>query len=148
MNAKCQGGNMQNYYKLMLKCPKCGQELGDEEKLIDGVPAVKFIIHSRGEEGLVWLSALYGSYNNESTLDVPKGEISSFFCPHCRADLISNANCNLCQAPQVDLHLFEGGKVSICSRAGCTKHSIEFEDLNTAINHFFNAFELQNRRPR
>ncbi|NLN84600.1 MAG: hypothetical protein GX135_00665 [Candidatus Cloacimonetes bacterium] len=139
---------MQNYYKLMLKCPKCGQELGDEEKLIDGVPAVKFIIHSRGEEGLVWLSALYGSYNNESTLDVPKGEISSFFCPHCRADLISNTNCNLCQAPQVDLHLFEGGKVSICSRAGCTKHSIEFEDLNTAINHFFNAFELQNRRPR
>lgn len=139
---------MTHYYKLSLKCPKCCKKLGDEEKLIDGVTSVKFNIKSRGQEGQLWLSALYGSYEKECTLDVPKGEISSFFCPHCKAELISNANCNLCQAPLVDLHLFEGGKVSICSRAGCTKHSIEFEDLNTAINHFFNAFELQNRLPK
>lgn len=139
---------MTHYYKLSLKCPKCCEKLGDEEKLIDGVTSVKFNIQSRGQEGQLWLSALYGSYEKECTLDVPKGEISSFFCPHCKAELISHANCNLCQAPLVDLHLFEGGKVSICSRAGCTKHSIEFEDLNTAINHFFNAFELQNRLPK
>ena len=139
---------MKNYYKLSLKCPKCCKELGDTEKIIDGIPAVKFIIHSDGEEGLIWLSALYGSYEKQSTLSVPEGEISSFSCPHCKAELISSANCNLCQAPLVDLHLFEGGKVSICSRAGCTKHSIEFEDLNTAINHFFNVFETQSHLPK
>ena len=134
---------MQNYYKLSLKCPKCGLKLGDDGKIIDGVPAIKLQIRSGEEAGTVWLSALYGSYNKESTLTVRDGEISVFSCPHCGADLVSEENCNICQAPLVDFHLFEGGKVSICSRAGCTKHSIEFEDLNTAINHFINEFELQ-----
>ncbi len=138
---------MTNYYKLTLKCPKCGHELGDESKLIDGVPAIKLRVRTGQEEGTIWLSALYGSYKVDSSLPVREGEISSFFCPHCGEELSSAENCNVCQAPLVDFHLFEGGKVSICSRAGCTKHSVEFEDLNTAINHFFNEFEVQKQRP-
>ena len=138
---------MQNYYKLTLKCPKCGKELGDETKLIDKVPAVKLMARTGQEEGCVWLSALYGSYSKESSLSPRDGEISVFSCPHCGGDLTSEENCNICQAPLVDFHLFEGGKVSICSRVGCTKHSIEFEDLNTAIIHFFNEFEIQAQRP-
>ncbi|HNT51965.1 MAG TPA: hypothetical protein PKH19_01085, partial [Candidatus Syntrophosphaera sp.] len=50
-------------------------------------------------------------------------------------------------APMVDFHLYEGGKVSICSRAGCKKHSIEFEDIATAMNHFYNEFEVQKFTP-
>ena len=138
---------MQNYYKLTLKCPKCGRELSDETKLIDGIPAVKLLVRTGNEEGHIWLSSLYGSYSQESTLTARDGEISVLSCPHCGGELTSHENCNICQAPLVDFHLFEGGKVSICSRAGCTKHSIEFEDLNTAINHFFNEFELQSRLP-
>lgn len=138
---------MHNYYKLTIKCPKCGVELGDPEKLIDGVPAVRLLIQSHGEQGMAWLSALYGSYSKESSLVARDGEISIFSCPHCHKELTSQESCNLCQAPLVDFHLFEGGKASICSRAGCTKHSIEFEDLNTAIHHFFNEFDIQAQRP-
>lgn len=138
---------MHNYYQLTLKCPKCSKELRDEDKLIDGVPAMKLLVRSGNEEGSVWLSALYGSFSKESTLTPRDGEISCFSCPHCGEELTSEENCNICQAPLVDFHLFEGGKVSICSRAGCTKHSIEFEDLSTAINHFMNEFELQSQLP-
>lgn len=138
---------MHNYYQLTLKCPKCSKELRDEDKLIDGVPAMKLLVRSGNEEGSVWLSALYGSFSKESTLTPRDGEISCFSCPHCGEELTSGENCNICQAPLVDFHLFEGGKVSICSRAGCTKHSIEFEDLSTAINHFMNEFELQSQLP-
>ncbi len=138
---------MNNYYKLTLKCPKCGEELGDSAKLIDKVPAAKLSIRSGNEEGTIWLSALYGSFAKESTLPVRDGETSVFSCPHCHADLTSKESCNLCQAPMVNFHLLEGGKVHICSRVGCTKHSIEFEDLNTAISHFCNQFELQSQTP-
>ncbi|MDD3144449.1 MAG: hypothetical protein PHG32_09730, partial [Candidatus Cloacimonetes bacterium] len=49
--------------------------------------------------------------------------------------------------PLVDFHLIEGGKVSICSRAGCKKHSIEFEDLATAMYHFYNEYDIQKFTP-
>ena len=58
-------------------------------------------------------------------------------------ELKSIETCAECDAPMVDFHLTEGGKVSLCSRAGCKKHSIEFEDLATAMNHFYNEYEVQ-----
>jgi predicted RNA-binding Zn-ribbon protein involved in translation (DUF1610 family) len=137
---------MNSLYKLTVKCPKCGCDLSDETKLIDGVPAVRLAVRARGKEGYVWLSSMYGSYDHETTLDMMDGEISTFFCPLCKEELTSRDSCNTCQAHMVDLHLFEGGKVSICSRLGCTKHSIEFEDLATAMNHFFNELEVQKPR--
>ncbi|MFO8144461.1 MAG: hypothetical protein R6T89_01840 [Candidatus Syntrophosphaera sp.] len=135
---------MLDYYKLDVKCPLCGKELKDESKLLDGIPAIKLFARLGEKSGFVWLSALYGSYASESTLDIPDGTITTFICPHCMKELTTNETCNLCHAPMVDLHLFAGGKVSICSRAGCKKHSVEFEDLATAINHFYNQLEIQN----
>ncbi len=135
---------MLDYYKLDVKCPLCGKELKDESKLLDGIAAIKLFARVGEKSGFVWLSALYGSYAYESTLDIPDGTITTFICPHCMKELTTNETCNLCQAPMVDLHLFAGGKVSICSRAGCKKHSVEFEDLATAINHFYNQLEIQN----
>ena len=66
---------------------------------------------------------------------------------NCFQELKSEEKCNDCGAALIDLHLLEGGKVSICSRAGCTKHSIAFEDLSTALNHFYNEYELQKHTP-
>lgn len=100
-----------------------------------------------GKEGYIWLSAIYGSYNLDSTIPIQTGEIALFKCPHCLAELTAVEHCAECGAPMVDFHLYEGGKVSICSRAGCTKHSIEFEDLATAMNHFYNEFDVQKFAP-
>jgi len=115
----------------------------ESEHLIDNVMSVKMYLKIGEKEGYIWLSSIYGSYNFESTIDIQDGEIAAFKCPQCFHELSSHENCETCKAPLVDFHLLEGGKVSICSRAGCKKHSIEFEDLSTALNHFYNEYELQ-----
>ncbi len=115
----------------------------DHERLVDNVASIKLYLKIGDKEGYLWLSSIYGSYNLESTLEIKEGEVASFKCPHCFHELISQDSCEACGAPMVDFHLVEGGKVSLCSRAGCKKHSIEFEDLATAMNHFYNEFELQ-----
>jgi hypothetical protein len=115
----------------------------DEEHLIDNVASLKMFVRVGTQEGYIWLSSIYGSYNMESTFEIETGQVAEFKCPHCFHELLSKELCSDCEAPLIDFHLFEGGKVSICSRAGCTKHSIEFEDLSTALNHFYNEYELQ-----
>jgi ssDNA-binding Zn-finger/Zn-ribbon topoisomerase 1 len=138
---------MLNFINLAVKCPKCGQQLLDEKKLIDNVPSIKIFIRMGDKEGYIWLSSIYGSYNLESSFEIHKNEIATFKCPHCLEELTSSEHCQECGAPLVDFHLIEGGKVSICSRAGCKKHSIEFEDIATAMNHFYNEFDMQKFTP-
>lgn len=135
---------MLNIVSLDLKCPKCGKELVDETKLIDNAPSIKLFIRMGEKEGFIWLSSIYGSYNLESTFELLKDEVATFKCSHCLAELTSKEVCGVCSAPMVDFNLLEGGKVSICSRAGCKKHSIEFEDISTAMNHFFTEYDTQN----
>lgn len=138
---------MLNFISLALKCPHCGKPLVDDTHVIDNVPAIKIFIRMQDKEGYIWLSSIYGSYNLESSFEILKDEIATFKCPHCLQELTSCEHCAECAAPLVDFHLIEGGKVSICSRAGCKKHSIEFEDLATAMNHFYNEFDVQKFTP-
>lgn len=134
---------MLNFISVQLKCVHCGHSLMDPEHLIDNVESIKLYLRIGDQEGYIWLSSIYGSFNLDSTFDVETGQIAQFKCPSCFHELKSAELCNECNAPLIDFHLMEGGKVSICSRAGCTKHSIEFEDLATALNHFYNEYELQ-----
>ncbi|MDP2172688.1 MAG: hypothetical protein Q8M98_05590 [Candidatus Cloacimonadaceae bacterium] len=134
---------MKHFVNLALKCPACGKMLVDENTLVDEVPSIKLMISIGDREGYIWLSSIYGSYNLQSDIDIEDESIATLTCPHCLADLRSSGECSECKAPLVDFHLIEGGKVSICSRAGCKKHSIEFEDIGTALNHFYNEFEVQ-----
>ena len=131
---------MINYVSLRLKCPQCGTSLMDETKPIDDRPSVKLRIGVGDRQGDIWLSSIYGSYNFEANVEVQQGEIAEFFCPHCQAQLLAKENCYACNAPLISFYLIEGGKVSICSRAGCEKHSIEFEDLDVALQHFYDDF--------
>ncbi len=135
---------MLNLVSVQLKCVHCGHLLMDEEHPIDNVPSIKVYLKIGDNEGYIWLSSIYGSYNLESNIEIKDGEIAQFKCPHCFHELKSAETCGECGAPMVDFHLFEGGKVSLCSRAGCKKHSIEFEDLATAMNHFYTEVEMQN----
>jgi uncharacterized protein (UPF0212 family) len=112
----------------------------DKENLVDNAPGIKLGIRIGNKQGTIWLSSIYESYNYISDLDIIPNEIAKFDCPHCHANIVSEDLCDACQAPLVPFHLHEGGKVSICSRAGCKKHSVAFEDLSTALNHFYEKY--------
>lgn len=124
-----------------LKCPHCGHSLMDSSNQIDGHPAIKMDIYQNGKSGTIWMSAIYGSYNYCADIDVREGDVVKFSCKHCANSLVSKDVCSDCEAPMVDFHLVEGGRVMICSRSGCKKHLVEFEDIATALNHFYNQYE-------
>lgn len=125
-----------------VKCPKCDKSLMDEEHKIDEHPSVKVMIEHENKKGLVRLSSLYGSYKLESELSVPQGEVVRFFCPFCGSDLTGTRKCDDCGAPMIPLKFFDGGLVQICSRKGCKKHLIEFENLENELLAFYNAYSL------
>ena len=120
-----------------LKCFHCGKNLMDKDFEIDDKPSVKVIIEYKGKKGVLRLSSRYGSHNTDSEIDVPDGEIVRFICPHCKSDLRSSRVCYECGAPMVTFESILGGYLRICSRKGCKKHVIEFENLETEIRAFY-----------
>ena len=50
--------------------------------------------------------------------------------------------CKLCGAPMVTFVLKAGGRVSICSRKGCSNHYLTFQDLTQELSKFYNEFGL------
>jgi uncharacterized protein (UPF0212 family) len=109
----------------------------DKEHPVDNEPGIKLDISIGNKKGHIWLSSIYESYNYTADIDIPPNEIAVFHCPSCHEELTSMDACVSCHAPLVPFHLEEGGKVTICSRAGCKKHSVAFEDLSTALGHFY-----------
>lgn len=132
-----------NFVSVKLKCVHCGHALMDHEHLVDNVASIKLYVKIGEQEGYVWLSSIYGSYNLDSSFEIQNGDVAQFKCPECFHELKSEEVCDECGAHMVDFHLEDGGKVSVCSRAGCKKHLIQFEDLGTALNHFYNEYELE-----
>lgn len=123
-----------------LKCFHCGKNLMDKGFEIDNHPSVKVIIKYKGKQGILHLSSLYGSYNIDSEIEVPKGEIARFICPHCKSNLGSSRTCYKCSAPMVTFESALGGYLRICSRKGCKKHGIEFENLETELRAFYEKY--------
>jgi len=135
---------------LKLKCHHCGESLMDPDFEIDDHPSVKILVASNGDTGLLRLSSRYGSYNKESEIDIPDGDIVRVFCPHCKDDMKSSRLCYECKAPMVTFESLLGGYVRVCSRWGCKKHLIEFEDLETELRAFHSKYSLtpQGRRKK
>ncbi len=125
---------------LNVKCPHCEKSLMDEQLKIDNYPSIKVKIGYKGKTGQLNLSALYGSYNINSELDVPEGELARFFCPYCDFELKSTRTCEVCNAPMVAFKSEHGGLLQICSRHGCKKHLVEFENLETEIGVFYDEY--------
>ena len=123
-----------------VKCPYCGKSLMSKSKMIDGKPAIAVKITYAGKKSTLYLSSVYGSYNIETDLNVPKSRIAGFRCIHCDAELKIMRRCDLCNAPMVSFDLVGGGKVSICSRRGCRKHVIEFEDPQKELEAFYRSY--------
>ncbi len=120
-----------------LKCFHCGKNLMDKGFQIDIHPSVKVIIEYKGKKGALHLSSRYGSHNVDSEIDVPNGKIARLFCPHCESELRSSRSCYECNAPMITFESELGGYLRICSRKGCKKHVIEFENLETEIRAFY-----------
>jgi len=131
---------MFNIISLRLKCPLCSASLMDKEHHVDNEPGIKLKIKIGKKEGHIWLSSIYESYNYDSDFEIPPNQIADFTCPQCGRQIISEDKCLACHAPMIPFHLKDGGKVTICSRAGCKKHSVAFEDLSTALNYFYDRY--------
>ncbi|MFA5138022.1 MAG: hypothetical protein WC728_02225 [Elusimicrobiota bacterium] len=112
----------------------------DSEAKIDSRPSIKVLVSDGKQKGRLHLSSLYGSYKVHEPFDIKKGSIASFFCPYCKKELKGHRVCEKCGAPMIPLALQEGGLVQICSRRGCKKHLIEFEDPEAEIGAFYATY--------
>ncbi len=125
---------------LSLKCPHCRKSLMDKSKKLGGHPSVAVKLTYAGKNSPLYLSSVYGSYEVETDINVPIGKIAGFRCPHCKADLKSLRKCDICGAQMVAFDLKEGGQVQICSRRGCKKHILEFENPDKEIEAFYSSY--------
>ncbi len=131
---------MASQVALKVKCPVCRKSLMDKVHKIDGHSAIGLRMDVKGKKGWLRLSPVYGSYKVESEFPNAKDSLVKISCPHCQAALKSSSECEVCGAPMVSLMLEEGGKMFICSRRGCKKHFLEFEDINGALAKFHDTY--------
>ncbi len=128
--------------ELELKCPYCKESLMDKNHTICDSPSVELDIEHKGKRGTVHLCARYGNYSKDSAIEIPEGEVVQVTCSHCHTNLESNINCSKCGAPMVEMTSMKGGVIKICSRWGCKKHHLEFEDLETELRAFYASYSL------
>jgi len=114
----------------------------DHDQLIDNELSIKLNIEVAKNKGTINLSSIYGSYNYKADIEMIKGEIVKFFCPHCAAQIVSDIDCfnRVKGHPMIPFYLDMGGKVSVCSRIGCKDHKVEFEDLSIALNKLYQEY--------
>lgn len=133
---------MSELIALRVNCPLCNKSLLDPNCLVDNIPGVKLEIAVEDGKGIIHLSSLYGSYNYTANIKIPQGSTCEFSCPHCHQQIKTDDKCDECSAPLVPLKIEDNGIVKICSRAGCKKHSVEFDDLKHALHHFYENFKM------
>jgi predicted RNA-binding Zn-ribbon protein involved in translation (DUF1610 family) len=131
---------MEKLIALKVKCPKCKKSLMDPYHNINGKPSIAIDIEVKGEKGKMMLCSYYGCYEHKSTIELPENEIITFFCPNCNEKLISKNVCEECNAPMIPLSFEKGGRLYICSRLGCTKHYLNFENVSDALRKMYNEF--------
>jgi hypothetical protein len=117
----------------------------DSENKIDNEPSIRLIVEMRAKRGYIRLSSIYGSFNYMIDLDIAKDEITKFYCPHCKTELISKEFCTSCSAPMAAIVLDMGGKISFCTRKGCQIHNIGFEDLSTALKKLYQEYGFRGK---
>jgi len=125
---------------VQVKCPHCGKSLMNSSRQIDGVPSIEVKLTYAGKNAPVYMSSRYGSYSIETELQMPQGKTAGFRCPHCGADLKVTRKCDVCGSKMVSLELKGGGQVHICSRRGCKKHVLEFQDPDVELDAFYRSY--------
>jgi len=131
---------MSKIISVNVKCPHCRKSLMDNDYLLVDKPSIKLNIEMAEKRGTIRLCSIYGCYEHEADIDLPKGEVAKIYCPNCNKEIVSDEKCDVCDANIIPLVLEMGGRVGICSRAGCTKHYVAFEDLSDAIRKFYKEY--------
>ncbi|MCF7811592.1 hypothetical protein K9N50_11455 [bacterium] len=156
--------------KISVECPHCQFSFMDEKNPIKGIPSISIQYQlpdeAGGKKGIVNLSSYFGDYLNITPFKIPEGIVGDFSCPSCGKSINSIQKCELCGAPMVDLQLERGGMlefcleafkrkfkkkpsesafkglVQFCSRKGCKKHLIEFNNQTTDLREFYKAYSM------
>ena len=123
-----------------VKCPQCGKSLMSTKKKMGGKAAIEVKVTYAGKNAPLYMSSVYGSYDIEMDLKIPLGKVAGFRCPHCKADLKSTRKCDVCSSQMVAFDLKGGGQVQICSRRGCKKHILEFQDPKSELQAFYKSY--------
>ncbi len=131
---------MKKYISLSVKCPHCGKSLMDDEELLNGKSSIKLNIQTNSSRGVIYLCSYYECFDYTTEVPLTEKEAVEFTCPHCNKELNTKEECRVCHAPMVSLLLQTGGKVSLCSRTGCSNHYVAFEDLSTELQKFYETF--------
>jgi len=126
-----------NTISLNVKCPYCNLSLMDYRKLIRDKPSIKLHVKSGDDEGILYLCSIYGCYEKETEIDLIEGETTDLLCPYCYKNLKSKTICDICGAPIIDIRLETGGKLHICSRVGCKKRNVIWEDIYEDLMRYF-----------
>lgn len=131
-----------NLISLKVRCPKCNKSLMDYTQYLNAKPSIKLNITHGGKEGVINLCSTYGCYDKVCNIELIDNEIAVLFCPFCKAELSGALKCDLCEAPMVDFKLDKGGKVHVCSRIGCKKHFVSFEDIYDTLPGFYTEYNF------
>lgn len=126
---------------LKVKCPHCGKSLMDHTLFLNGKPSIKLRVEQGGSQGIINLCSTYGCFDKQSTIELKKGEVVKLSCMHCKKELSGKNFCDLCGASIVDFELDKGGKVHVCSRVGCEKHYVSFEDIYSTLTSFYHEYD-------
>jgi hypothetical protein len=126
---------------LKVKCPYCEKSLMDHTLFLNAKPSIKVRLEMNGKLGTLNLCSSYGCFDKHSSMELINGEIAVLSCTHCKQELKGSHSCNLCGAPIVDFSLDKGGKVHFCSRIGCEKHYVSFEDIYTTLSSFYHEYD-------
>ncbi len=93
--------------------------------MISGFAAVKVLLRQGGRRGTGYLDPVLGSFQNQSEIDVPEGEIVEMLCPTCQVSLQTESEtCPICYAPMFAISLPNGGTLKGCMRNGCHRHKL------------------------
>jgi hypothetical protein len=127
---------MTHQLKLQVSCPNCKNSLMAPERQIDGLDAIRIVAKVLDTSGDIFLSQVYGSYSKEfGGAKNVEGSVVEGLCPHCSEPFPVHQMCE-CGAPLFSLSLHGGGLINICSRNGCQRHSLEFENADDAFELF------------
>jgi len=127
---------MADRIKIQAKCPACNKSLMDDQNPVDNLESIKLLVKIGRKIGNLYLSQIYGSYNKRfENVDNIQGVIIECSCPHCHVPFPMYYQCE-CEAPVIGLGLKVGGVIKVCSRNGCKKHWLEFEDADHAFRLF------------
>ncbi len=131
---------MENHVSFAVKCPHCRASLMNENILLNAKPAIELDVEYNGVRGKLDFCSNYGCFDYESDIKIDYGAIANFYCPHCKHTLATDVKCEACGAPMITFSIKSGGRVSLCSRHGCTKHYVAFQNINDAIRKFHEEF--------